>query len=153
MSTQQRVRKLLSYRAGRLYWRVSMNSRAQRGKEAGFVAGHYRRIGIEGRVYLLHQIVFLWWRGYIPKQLDHKNRNKLDNRISNLRAATTMQNAWNRSDAVGGYFCKRREKWRALICVRGKRVELGHYETKEEAHQVYLKAKRKHHAHVSTPKT
>ena len=72
--------------------------------------------------------------------VDHIDRNKLNNHISNLRYATTSQNAMNKSiqsnntsGIVGVYFCKDRNKWRARIIKEGRQINLGFFETKEEA--------------------
>ena len=83
--------------------------------------------------------------GY-PENLyvDHKNRNKLDNRKSNLRPATNSQNQANRksmstntSGFRGVYLDKTRKKWVAEIIIEGKKHHLGRYETKEEAAIVF----------------
>lgn len=47
-------------------------------------------------VYPIHHLVWLWYNGYLPKQLDHINRNKLDNRILNLREASNTLNQLNK---------------------------------------------------------
>ena len=72
--------------------------------------------------------------------VDHIDRNKLNNHISNLRYATDSQNNMNKSrqsnntsGIVGVYFCKDRNKWRAVIKKDGNPIHLGYFETKEEA--------------------
>ena len=67
-------------------------------------------------------------------QVDHRNRNKLDNCRHNLRPATFSQNATNRAlrrnnqsgyRGVGWY--ERSQCWRAAITVRGKVKHLGYF--------------------------
>jgi hypothetical protein len=72
--------------------------------------------------------------------VDHQNRDTLDNRRSNLRNATTFQNAWNakcRKDSLTGIkgvsFYKDRGKWVAYVKVDRKNKYLGLFETPELA--------------------
>lgn len=68
--------------------------------------------------------------------IDHINRNKHDNTITNLRWATQQENLWNK--AHKGY--SKRPNGRFEVKIRdnsGKRIYLGTYDTEEEAHQVY----------------
>ena len=49
------------------------------------------------RVRLLnHQIVFMMFHGYIPKEIDHINRQVSDNRVENLKETTRSENLLNR---------------------------------------------------------
>ena len=77
-------------------------------------------------------------------ELDHENRNKKDNRISNLRILTRSEQQHNR-EAKGYYFYKRTGKYMSRIQVENKTIFLGYYETEEEARQAYLQAKEKYH--------
>lgn len=73
-------------------------------------------------------------------QVDHINRNRLDNRRKNLRFATPAQNSHNRgmrsdneSGHVGVHWRKGLGKWIARASEYGVRHHLGAYETHEEA--------------------
>lgn len=86
------------------------------------------------------------------EQVDHINHNTLDNRRCNLRLATRNQNIWNRTKMPsnqtgfkGIYLDKQSGKYRAEICVNGKRIYLGRYATAEEGHAAYCEAAIKHH--------
>lgn len=90
---------------------------------------------------MLHHLVL---KMEIPDEVDHINRNPLDNRRSNLRLATSSQNAFNRSqrpDNTTGYrgvsWHKVVQKWAAKICYCGKQKHLGVFDTPEEAALVY----------------
>lgn len=79
-----------------------------------------------------------------PREGDHINLNRLDNRRSNLRVCTRRQNEYNkgpRIDNTSGYkgvsFYKRTRKWMARILDNGKRRYLGSYETPQEAYEAY----------------
>ena len=68
-----------------------------------------------------------------------------DNRILNLRSVTHQQNQWNRTKAKGYYFFKRDKKWKSKIYLNNKEINLGTYNTEEEARTAYLQAKEIYH--------
>jgi hypothetical protein len=81
------------------------------------------------------------------KQVDHVNGNGLDNRRSNLRLATSAQNAQNRDKYktnTTGYKGvsqqKGRRKFRAQIYANRKAIYLGWYDTAQEAALAYDRA-------------
>jgi hypothetical protein len=77
-------------------------------------------------------------------QIDHKDNNKTNNNISNLRVLSNAQNMQNRV-AKGYWFEKSRHKWRARVTINGKAKNIGSFDTEEEARQAYLKTKRELH--------
>ena len=81
--------------------------------------------------------------------VDHINGNTLDNRRSNLRIASVLENSQNtriRSDNNTGYkgvgYVPASGKYRAYIGVNSKFISLGTYETPEEAARAYDEAAR-----------
>jgi hypothetical protein len=83
---------------------------------------------------------------------DHINGDKLDNRRENLRVCTrsqNMQNTTRRSDNTSGYkgvdWDKENGKWRAEIKVDSRRINLGRYDSAEEAALAYDRAAREYH--------
>lgn len=85
---------------------------------------------------------------------DHINHDTLDNRRFNLRITTRAGNAQNSkirynnlSGLKGVHFCARsgNGKWRAQIQVDGRKVHIGYFMSKEEAHQAYIDAGRRLH--------
>jgi hypothetical protein len=78
--------------------------------------------------------------------VDHINRNKLDNRRSNLRACTKAQNGWNqgpqRTNTTGfkGVNQMPSGRFAAQIRYLGQKHHLGSFDTAEEAHEVYCLA-------------
>ena len=83
--------------------------------------------------------------------VDHIDRDKLNNHISNLRYATNSENSSNRtigsnntSGTTGVDFRKDKNKWRARIIKEGRQINLGFFETKEEAIEARSRAEEKY---------
>lgn len=79
--------------------------------------------------------------------VDHRNRNKLDNRRANLRVADRSTNGMNRSAQLnntsgfkGVSLHKKTGRWRAYITVHKKTRHLGLFATPELAHEAYVRA-------------
>lgn len=77
-------------------------------------------------------------------EVDHRNRDCLDNRRANLRHATREQNACNmpakrnnRTGFKGIWFDAPRGKYRAEVQSEGRRIRLGQFATAEEAARAY----------------
>lgn len=89
------------------------------------------------------KIMGKWKKG---KEIDHINRNKLDNRLCNLRMATRAENNRNvglRKDNTSKYKgvsiatnCHIK-KWLAQIQFNKKKMYIGRYETAKEAAKAY----------------
>ena len=78
--------------------------------------------------------------------IDHKDHNRGNNRVGNLRPATASQNAANSklyststSGVKGVSFNKRRNKWKAQIRVNTNVTHIGYYANIEEAKEAYNK--------------
>lgn len=144
--TQERVRQLFDYREdGNLIRRQHVNVNARAGGCVGSVSVRgYVETSVGGKRFYVHRLIFLWHHGVLPPQIDHKNGDRLDNRIENLRAVSVTQNNWNTS-ARGTFRVSGRKRWCAQIYMNGKSTHLGCFDTEEEAHQEYLRAKSKVH--------
>ena len=156
MLTIEQLKNALNYDAntGVFIWKTRPSKAVKVGDVAGCVEKRigYVTIGIAKRIYKAHRLAWLYAYGEWPKGLiDHINGNKADNRIANLRDVFADGNSQNirkpnrrnKSGFMGVIFFQK--KWRASITVSGKTKWLGDYATPEEAHQVYLVAKRKYH--------
>lgn len=95
----------------------------------------------------MHQEVLQVEDGYF---IDHINGNGLDNRKSNLRPATHMQNMRNRkpnevSSSIyrGVYFHRQAGKWRARLRTKGLHLSLGLYQNQVDAARAYDAAARR----------
>ena len=89
-------------------------------------------------------IVFLFGVGHWPvNQVDHINGNSLDDRITNLRGATSTQNAWNhkhrakQSPTPMGVRQTKSGRYQARIACNKKQIAIGTFETAEQAFEIY----------------
>ena len=138
--TATRVRELLRYdpETGKLFWKVNKGARARIGQEAGYVQKitstlAYKRVMIDKKRYQVHRIIWLFAFGYWPEgEIDHWDRNGLNNKMENLREATRSENTQNAkrhknntSGVKGVYWHKTATKWTAQITVDGRKVYLG----------------------------
>ena len=135
-----------------LRWKVDRNSKARAGDFAGGLTGGlgdiYYALGINGKYYKNHRVIYALYYNLeldqLPKQLDHIDRNKLNNDPLNLRSATTSQNAMNRgtnskntSGAKGVWWHKASCKWISCIRFNGVYKYLGSFEDVEDAKRAY----------------
>lgn len=78
------------------------------------------------------------------QEADHKNGNGLDNRRSNLRKATSVQNNRNHTITPQTGVSKVRNKFQARIYANGDALYLGSFSTPKQAHDAYLTAAKKY---------
>lgn len=157
----EELREKLNYNpdTGVLTWKKLHNSKRV-GAEAKTldVAGYVQVSFGTGVVHKGHRICWAMHYGEWPTgPIDHINGNRSDNRIENLREVdhqTNCQNVRigsmvNKSSGLLGVWKSNRTKrnpYMAKITFNGKQYHLGGYPTAEEAHAVYVAAKRKFHA-------
>lgn len=154
--TVEAVKKLVSYNAkdGGLVWNVS-RPKAPKGGFAGFVnkSAHTLRVRVmlEGTIVMVSHVVWVLHKGKWPtSNIDHIDRNPLNNRIENLREATVSENNFNRpiyrnnSSGYPGVSKERSGKWGATIFVKRKRIWLGAFSEKSEAIAARQKAEKIH---------
>jgi hypothetical protein len=144
--TADDVRALLDYdpETGVFTWKA-------RGTVAGCESRGYLVIRIGRTTQRAHRLAWLLTYGEWPSQIDHRDGNRSNNAISNLRLASTAQNSQNaklRADSSTGFkgvsVCNFTGRFRAYINVDNKRVHLGRFNTAEEAGEAYKAAALKH---------
>lgn len=173
------LRELLAYdpQTGFLFWKERNESHFSAGKiSAAGKAGQwnskyagkrvsekpsregYATCGIKPRTFKAHRVTWALHYGKWPDgQIDHINGVRNDNRISNLRDCTQLENCTNRKLSTlnktgffGIYFYPPTGKWQAEIKRSGKRTHLGYFNTKEDAILARKEAQEKlgfHHNH------
>ncbi len=125
----------------------SCNKSRDAHKAAGALCGadggsrFYYRVGIAGSVYGCHRIVYAMFHGIelpLGVEIGHKNNDGTDNRISNLRLASSNQNRSNvntkrnnTSTIKGVMWHKQGGYWYGLVTCDGKRYRINGSQSKE----------------------
>ena len=157
--TKERLLEMFEHdaRRGVLIWKAKPNRKIIIGTIAGSLnkTTGYIQVRIDGVVYSLHRLIWLYVHGTWPRdEIDHIDLNKTNNRIENLREATSSNNKCNqtvRSDSMsrvrGIYEDKRRiaRRFRPHVAINGKRHWLGSFASKEEAAAVRRASVVKYH--------
>jgi hypothetical protein len=115
----------------------------------------YVLISVSGRTYMAQNLAWLYVHGELPDcVVDHIDRDRSNNRITNLRLATKRENAQNkslarnsRSGVKGVHPVKGRGLWRAEIYVNGDRKKIGYFKDFDEAVAARRSAELLHHSH------
>lgn len=155
-----RVRELFHYdeKTGVFTRKVRLAQRHKAGDRADFLitkgnnAG-YRRISFDSKRYMAHRVAWLYVHGCWPQyDIDHVNGIKGDNQIINLRDVPNRINRQNLHKRHGKNTASgllgvtpHQGKWRSRLIINGLQMELGCFETRDEAQEAYLVAKRKYH--------
>jgi len=155
--TQEYLHKILEYQkeTGIFYWLVSPTNSIKKGQRAGTVTRYgYRNIIINGKSYREGRLAYYYIKGeWPPDQIDHKDRQRDNNKWSNLRPVTCVKNAHNKSwkkikhedlpigvQPNGSGFLAQCTTNRNGV---KKNHYLGTYKTPLEAHNAYLSFKTK----------
>ncbi len=105
--------------------------------------------------------IYNWKLGYLHRflmkvpseyEIDHRNTNRTDNRKENLRICKPYQNRRNNSintkntsGHLGVTYSKERNKWQAQLGLNYKNINLGRFNTKEEAIEARIKGEKKYY--------
>lgn len=115
------------------HYRVSKLSWSDRG--GGYVRARFKKkAGGDGRIVYLHRFILYAPAGF---DVDHIDRNPLNNTRENLRIVTRSRNLMRGSVTLD------RGKWRARMRVDGKQVSLGLYGSEAGAQQAVETALKK----------
>ena len=108
--------------------------------------GKYARRRENGKKIYMHRLINNTPLGL---QTDHINRDKLDNRRSNLRTVSSKENiintkvrSTNKSGHKGVWFWKSRNKWEASITNNYKKIYLGIFKKIKDAIKVRIEAEK-----------
>jgi len=137
--------------SGVFTWRKNLGKHSHLvGQKAGSkTALGYIDISVRNKPIRAHKIAWLVVYGCLPEIIDHINRDKTDNRISNLRIASKSQNARNRSlqkkknNLPMGVTYYKNNRWQARIMgPNKKRLHLGMFGCPIIAGEAYKKAQK-----------
>lgn len=135
------LREVFEYipETGHFLWKVA-GKRRRAGEVAGSKTSNgYIRLHVNGQYIKAHRAAWLYVNGHLPQdQIDHINRDRTDNRIENLRLATSQENNRNRcpqGQGVTGFrgVTKSRSRFKAEIRLNYKTIHIGCFDTAEEA--------------------
>lgn len=116
----------------------------------------YCQVNWKGTMYQCHRIMYVLFTKTDLKGdtiMDHKNGNRIDNRIENLRVCTLSQNAMNRRPmkTITGIKGVSKEKglYVARIRINGKRKYIGSYCEIRDAEEAYKRESLRVHGEFS----
>jgi hypothetical protein len=149
MEDYEKFNKTIRYEqdTGRLFYKRSGKEAKARSRSGYIVIWHHDRL------YQGHRVAWLLSHGAWPKNdIDHINEVKDDNRLVNLRDVDRSTNLHNKAkpnknskSAYRGIMYDKHtrssKKWRARIMKNRKTINLGRFDTEEEAKQAYLSAR------------
>jgi len=155
---QAELKRLLSYDpdTGVFTWLVDRSNKVRVGHRAGVVNKRgYSVITINYTQHRAHRLAWLYVHGRFPENnLDHVNRDKTDNRLCNLREATSTENnrnmprkKANTSGVNGVHWSKSSRKWHAQISILGKTTHLGLFDDIKDAALMRWIAERRYGYH------
>jgi HNH endonuclease/AP2 domain len=157
------IKNVLEYNpeTGFFFWKQRFGRRGVPGKRAGTIDFNgYMVVTINGKRFKGHRLAWLVMTGNWPVlAVDHINGDRSDNRFENLREANCSENQHNRrlqrnnkSGYQGVAWDSHAGKWRAGIRADGRGINLGGYDTPQEAHTAYLRAKAQLHPFNPVPR-
>lgn len=145
MPSQAVLKALFDYdpEEGLLRWRPRDGNGTFNTLRAGNPAGYkskrgYWQITLERRHYWNHRLIWKMVYGVEPREIDHIDGDKSNNRLANLRDVDRSANSRNvrrypKSGVVGVHYAKIGNRWTAQIRVRNATRHLGNFVTKAEA--------------------
>lgn len=157
--TREDIIKVLDYESesGIFRWKYRDHGYAPwNGAFVGKVAGAirpdgYSRLRVNGVLYMSHILAWVIVTGSWPKEeIDHRNCVRSDCRFENLREATSRDNKNNRKGrsklGMPKGVSTNHKRFKAEISISlGRKVNLGTFDTPEQAHSAYCAAANKYH--------
>lgn len=152
------LRQRLRYEpdTGKLFWRAHPHMAARwnsrhAGREAGAVkASGYRIVCVANRMYRAHRLIWAMQTGRWPEgDVDHEDHQRANNKWANLRETTRKDNCRNAkrskrntSGTTGVCWDARRRRWFAQITPDRRNINLGYFQSKDDAIQARKAAER-----------
>ena len=153
LELQNLANSLFFYDGENLLWKIRQAKRLKIGDIAGGIHpdGH-RYVSFNGKNTGVHRIIFLIEYGKFPEEVDHKDGNGLNNKISNLRPSTKAQNQQNKgiyknntSGCKGISWKESKKTWVVRVQTNKNRKYIGSFKDLELAELVAMEARNKYH--------
>ena len=147
--TREYLASLFSYdpETGLITRLVTRGYNARAGDTAGCVnsgSDDYICVKLGGKILRAHRLAYFLHTGEIPKELDHHDGDKQNNKFTNLRLATRSQNQRNiprmrnnTSGFKGVCYHRAKGKFQASLKASGRKIHLGLFDTAEAAARAY----------------
>ena len=151
--TQEYLKTILNYNpeSGNFIW-IIVYKKCLIGIKAGTLNNKdgYIHIKINKKLYQAHRLAWFYMTGSWPvNQIDHIDRNRINNIFNNLR--DTTHNGYNRGEyntntsGYKGVYLIKSGRYSSSIYFESKLKHLGTFNTPEEAAKAYQEAKIKYH--------
>lgn len=145
------LHELFELKDGQLFRKKSVSNNTKVGDKVGtFTAQGYVQVKIKGKLHSAHHIVYKMLNNKEAVLLDHIDGNKSNNKIENLREATSSQNAINAKKIANKSGCKNvlwqksRQNWIVKLHVNGNQKYIGEFKDVELADLVAQEARIKY---------
>lgn len=146
------LRTIFEYVDGDLIWKVKKGRARVGDKVNGLSLNGYKRVGIDGKVYLVHRIIYAMFNNDFPERIDHIDNNRSNNRIDNLRPSTARENGWNalistsnKSGVKGVSWHKKSSKWQAHLRTMLGNEYVGLFTSLDDAKTALAELRNKRH--------
>lgn len=149
--TQARLKEILHYdpASGIFTWIDTRCHRIKNGDRAGTIVlrngKKYRTINVDHVPTYEHQLAWLYVTGEWVYQIDHWDRDGLNNKLANLRSCSSSENkanattpSHNTSGFKGVSWCENQKKWRATISKDRRIYYIGVFDDPAVGHSAYL---------------
>lgn len=109
----------------------------------------YLQLSLNGTLYMATHVIWVIMTGQFPANtVDHKDRNKLNNKWDNLSDATMLRQSYNRperANKTGLYGVTKvyNGKYQAKVTKAGQTIYLGSFDSPQEAHQTAITERNK----------
>lgn len=137
--------------SGAFYWVKRSSDKTKVGQRAGRPrsVGGYWQVTVLGKTYYAHRLAWAFVHDAWPDaQIDHRNGLKGDNRIANLRVASSTLNLANigaKRDNTSGcknvHWCNTKQRWVAKVKFSGKTRHVGTYSDFDAAVQAVMQVR------------
>ena len=110
----------------------------------------YHQTSINNEVFYTHRLIWEAANGAIPDDMviDHIDRDKRNNTLSNLRLVTRTDNQVNSNKSWGKWMrgvTMVNGIYKSQIQVKGKTINIGRFKCETAAHLAYLKARNEYY--------